>query len=693
MKKINKQGFTLVELLTVIVILAILILLALPNVLKIMNNAKKNAYAQATASIVKGAKNYYVVSSFDGNFNGGECTYGETNTCKDIISIDGKIPDSGEINIDKVGLVNGYVIYDDTTYVIVNDKVKTITGEYIKIEKVEDLITISNNVNNGNTYEGEKLELFSNIDFTDVNSYRNSEDKSYGDINGDGEITSLITELQTGTGFMPIGNRVDGENMRIFKGNFDGNNHIISHLYSNYPEANYVGLFGIVESAVIKNITISNSYIKGGGAVGTIGFSSNYSLIKNILSKNNSYISNIGYKGSIVGQLIDSEVSNCTSDSLTINNSEITSQEKNIGGIVGYANNSTINNNTNGGNVNSQNKYIGGIIGYANNSTINNNTNKAKIVSTNYAVGGIVGILEKSIVSNNLNFGEIIGEIKWIGGIVGFSDTSTGLKAVVNGNINNGNINTINGAFRVGGIIGNGNSGIQIYNNINNGDVDALGNGTNSNIYGAGGIVGTISINLNNTEYEESYVYNCINAGNVKGRVSASGVIGNIYTGTAGSNFVNNVYNTGNITATNYASGIVGVIGDTIVSEEYLPNLINFAYNTGTINGEKASGLSGSNIGLSNAISIGNLEGINNYGITSNANEFITFTNNYYLSSYSSNYGTSIDKSNVNKSFYQNLLNNGFWNFDEELPRLYKVVLKVNTDKTVTVSKTNEILE
>lgn len=44
MKRINNKGFTLVELLAVIVILAILVLVALPNITGVMANARKSAF-------------------------------------------------------------------------------------------------------------------------------------------------------------------------------------------------------------------------------------------------------------------------------------------------------------------------------------------------------------------------------------------------------------------------------------------------------------------------------------------------------------------------------------------------------------------------------------------------------------------------------------------------------------------------
>ena len=72
MKK--EKGFTLVELLAVIVILAVLVLLAVPSVIKMLDNTRKNAFEVEAENIIKGAKNAYALNALNGI----------TKTCYDI---------------------------------------------------------------------------------------------------------------------------------------------------------------------------------------------------------------------------------------------------------------------------------------------------------------------------------------------------------------------------------------------------------------------------------------------------------------------------------------------------------------------------------------------------------------------------------------------------------------------------------
>ena len=58
MKKRN--GFTLVELLAVIVVLAIIMIIAIPAVLDVMNNARKSSFALYIEKVVRDVQTQYV---------------------------------------------------------------------------------------------------------------------------------------------------------------------------------------------------------------------------------------------------------------------------------------------------------------------------------------------------------------------------------------------------------------------------------------------------------------------------------------------------------------------------------------------------------------------------------------------------------------------------------------------------------
>jgi len=66
----NKKGFTLVELLAVIVILAIIILIAMPNVLSSMERARVNAFANEAMSMIRTAEVAYSDLAMRGDISG-----------------------------------------------------------------------------------------------------------------------------------------------------------------------------------------------------------------------------------------------------------------------------------------------------------------------------------------------------------------------------------------------------------------------------------------------------------------------------------------------------------------------------------------------------------------------------------------------------------------------------------------------
>ena len=130
MKKLNKKGFTLVELLAVIAILAILMVIAIPGVLTLFNNAKDNAFRTELQSIVKAAKQQWMADNIT---SAGVKSYGNNggDTC---ITLEIDKGDSFQyfVSVDKDGNVTTLEVTDGTNYY-------TTTGDNITPESLKEV--------------------------------------------------------------------------------------------------------------------------------------------------------------------------------------------------------------------------------------------------------------------------------------------------------------------------------------------------------------------------------------------------------------------------------------------------------------------------------------------------------------------------------------------------------------------------
>ncbi|MEI3499555.1 MAG: type II secretion system protein [Bacilli bacterium] len=118
MKEKNK-GFTLVELLAVIVILALIALIATPIILNVINDAKKQAAKDSAYGYMDAVEKYIVSSELeDKSIQDGRYSVEELNK---KISVKGSTPDNGNIEI-KNSSVKSYDIGIDG-YVVSNGKV------------------------------------------------------------------------------------------------------------------------------------------------------------------------------------------------------------------------------------------------------------------------------------------------------------------------------------------------------------------------------------------------------------------------------------------------------------------------------------------------------------------------------------------------------------------------------------------
>lgn len=97
--KLNKKGFTLVELLAVIVVLAVIMVIAIPTVIDSMNSAKKSSFAMYGQKMLNAAMSKVQGDALDGV------------PAKKIYKFSELVSSSGQYK--------GYVYYADGTYKVV----------------------------------------------------------------------------------------------------------------------------------------------------------------------------------------------------------------------------------------------------------------------------------------------------------------------------------------------------------------------------------------------------------------------------------------------------------------------------------------------------------------------------------------------------------------------------------------------
>ena len=326
----NRKGFTLVELLAVIVILAIIALITTVVVINIVETVKIRKYKVEEKSLEKAAELYYTnsqiflfqdeislntlvekgfINSVKDTGNGSTCegkvikdNNGELKGClkcsnyvtegcgyvKDDEKDDDK-KDDDEIKDENLGIICGSGTEEDYD----NQK-------ECHIKSVEDLVAFSTLVNSGKTFKEKTVYLDKDLNMI---------------LNGN---------------FEPIGTSTNQ-----FEGKFDGNAHTISNLMINRPNEDNVGLFGYVGGENSNNPTT------------IVGLN-----IKNINVKGNN----------------------------------------NVGGIAGYANSyTTINEVTVSGNIKGTSDYVGGVIGSSQSYTkVTSVIVNANVEGNNY-VGGLAG--------------------------------------------------------------------------------------------------------------------------------------------------------------------------------------------------------------------------------------------------------------------------------------------------------------
>ncbi len=112
-----KKGFTLVELLAVIIILSVIALIATPIVINVIDDSRKSAAYSSSAMVLSAAQGYYDRQYMKnmGSFEEYTCMIVDGVGCPEIL-LNGKRPDNAVISINAKGIVNGSATIGKYTY-------------------------------------------------------------------------------------------------------------------------------------------------------------------------------------------------------------------------------------------------------------------------------------------------------------------------------------------------------------------------------------------------------------------------------------------------------------------------------------------------------------------------------------------------------------------------------------------------
>jgi hypothetical protein len=201
-----------------------------------------------------------------------------------------------------------------------------------------------------------------------------------------------------------------------FMGVFEGDGHTISNLFIDNSEGNYAGVFGLLDSGLIKNLTVETAKIYGKNACGSLaGQVNGPAVIENCSVQ--GWISGENNIGGLVG-IHKGDLFRCSFEGF------VNGAYDGIGGLVGES--------TNGGNIYessvkssvSGREDIGGLAGYSYSEkcqgTIQRCYSKGTVTGSRY-IGGLVGSNGRDEWSNDFRFyGQYIGNNYSHSNVIGY---------------------------------------------------------------------------------------------------------------------------------------------------------------------------------------------------------------------------------------------------------------------------------
>jgi len=228
---------------------------------------------------------------------------------------------------------------------------------------------------------------------------------------------SLVNDIDCkGAILYPVGNYVD----HAFTGTFHGNNYTISNfqLKGTQPATSYLGFFGIIQHASIRNVKFFNVSIDLPDdiqihSIGIVVGYANFSMITNVHVERSEIKRAYGWDvGGLAGRIDNSYVTNC-STSITLNISET-----NGGGLIGDISVSNVTKSF-------SNVYLtgygdlGGLIGRVDDGAfVIECYASGTVISSFNGAGGLIGLLWNGTILRSFSSGFVAGA-SFIGGLVG----------------------------------------------------------------------------------------------------------------------------------------------------------------------------------------------------------------------------------------------------------------------------------
>ena len=295
-----------------------------------------------------------------------------------------------------------------------------------------------------------------------------------------------VSPWKDGEGWNPI-----GSGSAPFEGSYDGDDHSIYSLTINRPDEGYLGLFGYLEDASLKNVRIQGHQINGKE-----------------------------YLGALAGYMKEGQLYEIHVDGSVVNENP---SGRNIGGLIGYNERGLIRSSSARGNVTGNDYQVAGLVGenrgvikecFTTGMIVIGDSNSGGLVGRSYPYAsydddtttwdGTTGIIEESYTTASVT----VNGYGLVGGLVG--DNSGGYLSggiEYNGKVIRSYSNAVvEGYSRVGGLVG-GNSGI-IEESFATGEVKGYSE--------VGGFTG----------YSFGYIYDSYSIGDVEGNDQVGGFIG-----------------------------------------------------------------------------------------------------------------------------------------------------------------------